>query len=88
MSLDVFGVAYALVGVALVLALARAARGPSLPDRVVALELTSMLSIAILLVRAVDSASGYLLDVAIVMALVGFLGTVSFAYYLERRPPE
>jgi multicomponent Na+:H+ antiporter subunit F len=87
-SVSVLELALALLGVALLLALLRAVRGPTLPDRVVALELTSMITVSILLERAIVSERGFLLDAAIVLALVAFIASVSFAYYLERRPPE
>ena len=88
MNSDALDVALGLLGLSLLLALARAAKGPSLPDRVVALELTSMTSVGIILVRAVQDSSGYLLDVAIVLALVAFLGSVALAYFIERRSAE
>jgi multicomponent Na+:H+ antiporter subunit F len=88
MNLDALDVALGFLAVSLLLALARAVRGPSLPDRVVALELTSMTSVGIILVRAVQDGSGYLLDIAIVLALVAFLGSVALAYFIERRSPE
>jgi multicomponent Na+:H+ antiporter subunit F len=83
-----FDVGMALLGISLVLTLVRAVRGPTLPDRVVALELTSMITAGILLVRAVSAGTTFLLDVSIVLALVAFLAAVGFAYYLERRAPE
>ena len=88
MSINLYDVTTALLGLSLLLALARGVRGPSLPDRVVALELTSMTSVAIILVRAAADGRGYLIDVAIVLALVAFLSTVAFATYLEQRSPE
>src|SRR5690606_20306479 len=59
MILDVFDIGTAWLGVSLLLALSRAAIGPSLPDRVVALELTSMTSVGIILVRAVSAGQPY-----------------------------
>jgi multicomponent Na+:H+ antiporter subunit F len=88
MNLDALDVALGFLAISLLLALLRAVRGPSLPDRVVALELTSMTSVGILLVRAVQDESGYLLDVGIVLALVAFLGSVALAYFIERRSAE
>jgi multicomponent Na+:H+ antiporter subunit F len=88
MNFDALDVSFAFLGASLVLALARAARGPSLPDRVVGLELTSMTSVGIVLVRAVQVGSGYFLDIAMVLALVAFLGSVALAYYIEKRAPE
>lgn len=59
--------------------------GPSLPDRVVALELLGTTVLAIVIVFAVATDASMLLNVATVMALTGFLGTVAFAYYIEQR---
>lgn len=73
-----------LLGVASVLALVRIARGPSLPDRVVALDLLVALGLGIIAAYAAATGQAVLLDIALVLSLVSFLGTVAFAYYLER----
>jgi len=70
---------------AIVLAFVRLVRGPSLPDRVVALDLISTLSIAVIAAYAIATNDPIFLDVAIVLALISFLGTIAFAYYVERR---
>lgn len=67
------------------LAFIRLVRGPTLPDRVVALDLMGTLGIGIIAGYAVGTGQAVLLDVAVVLALILFLGTVAFAYYLERR---
>jgi multicomponent Na+:H+ antiporter subunit F len=73
----------------LVLAMAitfvRLVRGPSLPDRVVALDLMGTLSIGVMTVYAVATEHAVYLDVAIVLTLISFLGTIAFAYYVRRR---
>jgi len=74
-----------LLGVGLVLTLYRILRGPSLPDRVVALDLTATLIIAISAVYSIASGQPSYLDAAVVLALITFLGTVAFAYYLHQR---
>ncbi len=79
------GVALSMIGVALFLALVRLVLGPTLPDRVVALDLIGVLAVGGIAVYAVASDQSVLLDSATVLALVGFLGTVGFARYLERR---
>ncbi len=78
------GLALAMVGLSLFLTFFRLLRGPTLPDRVVALDLIGMLAIG--MIAAYDIAMGQpiLLDTATVVALVGFLGTVAFARYLEK----
>lgn len=77
--------ALTMLSVALLLAFVRLARGPSLPDRVVALDLVSILAAAIAATYAVAAAQAVFLDVAIVLALISFLGTVAFARYVERQ---
>jgi multicomponent Na+:H+ antiporter subunit F len=74
----------AMLSAALFLAFVRLVRGPSLPDRVVALDLTATLVVGIIVVYDLAMRQPVLLDVALVMALVGFLGAVAFAYYVER----
>jgi len=66
------------------LAFIRLVMGPSLPDRVVALDVMAMLGIALLTLNAIHSKEPLLLDVAMGMALILFLGTVAFARYLEK----
>jgi multicomponent Na+:H+ antiporter subunit F len=74
-----------LLVVAVILAFARLVRGPNLADRVVALDLVATLAIGIIGVYAIAVKQPVFLDVALVLALVSFLGTVAFAYYIERR---
>lgn len=78
-------VAFAMLSAALVLAFIRLVRGPSLPDRVVALDLISALAVGIISVSAIETGQRIMLEAAIVLALISFLGTVAFARYLERR---
>ncbi|MEM2832795.1 MAG: cation:proton antiporter [Candidatus Caldarchaeum sp.] len=74
-----------LIGLAIALAFVRFVWGPTLPDRVVALDLIGALGIGMITAYAIASNLPMLLDVAIVIALLSFLGTVAFARYLERR---
>jgi multicomponent Na+:H+ antiporter subunit F len=73
------------LGAGIVLAFVRLVRGPSLPDRVIALDLMATLIIAISAAYSVVTEQPAYLDVAIVLALITFQGTVAFAYYLNRR---
>ena len=78
----------ALMALALCLAFVRLFRGPSLPDRVVALELFSSILVGIIGVVAIATDVASLLDVAIVMALMAFMATIGFARFLERGGPR
>ena len=68
-----------------VLAFVRLLRGPTIPDRVIALDLMAVLGIGIISAYAILTDQSVLLDVALVIALLSFLGTVAFAYYVELR---
>jgi multicomponent Na+:H+ antiporter subunit F len=70
---------------ALIFSVIRLLMGPRVPDRVVALDLISIVAIGYVVVYAIRYDQPEFIDVAIVLALVTFLGTISFAYYLERR---
>lgn len=63
----------------------RLVRGPSLPDRVVALDLITSLVVGISIVYAMMTDNPVFIRPAIVVALISFLGTVAFAYYIEKR---
>ena len=80
-----------IVTVALMLGLAalgftyRVVRGPTLADRIVALD--GLLTVAVLgiVLYAVDTGSFFALDAVVVVALVGFVGTSVVARFIERR---
>jgi multicomponent Na+:H+ antiporter subunit F len=74
-----------LLGCAIVTAFVRLVRGPSLPDRVVALDLMATMIIAFSAAYSVATDRPAYLDAAIVLALIAFLGTIAFAYFLNRR---
>jgi multicomponent Na+:H+ antiporter subunit F len=72
-----------VVSVCAALAFVRLVVGRTLPDRVVALDLVGTAAVALLALASVRYDVGALLDVAIVLALVAFIGTVAFARFLE-----
>ena len=73
---------------ALLLAFIRLVKGPTLPDRIVAMDLFGMLVVGMIVVLAGKSGVRATLDAAIVIALIGFLGTVAYATYVERGDPQ
>jgi multicomponent Na+:H+ antiporter subunit F len=80
----VMHIASALLGAALLLAVGRLLRGPTLPDRVVALDLISTLVVGIICMCALVFDQPVYLRDALVLAVVSFLGTVAFAYYVAK----
>ncbi|PLY14790.1 MAG: cation:proton antiporter [Sedimenticola sp.] len=77
-------IAAAIVGVALLLALYRFVKGPSDADRVVAFDVLTIISISAIVLAAFVEGRGIYLDVALVYALLSFLGVIAVARYLER----
>ena len=75
-------VCLAVLGVAFAITFVRLVRGPTLPDRVVALELITTIFVGFVAVWAIASGQTVYLDVGIVLALVGFLSAVAFARYM------
>ncbi len=74
-----------LLSLSLVPAFIRLVLGPTLPDRVVALDLMSTVGVGMTALLAIIYGRLVFLDIAIVLALISFVGTVAFAHYLERR---
>jgi len=75
---------FAMVFAAVAMALWRLAKGPSLPDRVVALDMMTVAIVAFCGLASIRSGDPAFLDVALVLALVGFLATVALARFAER----
>jgi multicomponent Na+:H+ antiporter subunit F len=77
----------ALVGLAVsgVLCAARLIRPGSLADRMVALDALLIVVVSGIAVQAARTGDGTYLDVLVVAALLGFLGTVTVARFIERR---
>ena len=77
-------VVYFMLSLALLFAFIHLTRGPSLPDRVVALELITSIVVGYVGVHAIETGVASLLDVAIVIALTAFLAAIGFARFVER----
>ncbi len=78
-------IATVLAGIAFLLALVRFVKGPSAPDRIVAFDILTVISITFIVLSALVAERGIYLDVALVYALLSFLGVISIARYLEGR---
>jgi len=84
MMTNAIPLASAAVGLALLLNLYRLLRGPAAPDRIIALDTAYVNSIALLVLYGVQEGSTVYFEVAVLIALVGFVGTVMLAKYLLR----
>ena len=62
----------------------RLLRGPGLPDRILALDTLYMNTIALLVLFGIQFDTQLLFEAALVVALLGFVGTVALAKYVTR----
>lgn len=83
-SLGLLRVTMVLLCLGLLLAFIRLVRGPSAPDRIVALDIISGMTIGLIATYSVLTNEPSLLHVAVGLALVSFLGTIAVARYLVR----
>ena len=58
-------------------------KGPGLPDRVVALDLLTTVAIALSAVYAMATNQPAFIDVAMILAIIAFLGTIGFARFID-----
>ncbi|MGI8758061.1 MAG: monovalent cation/H+ antiporter complex subunit F [Acidimicrobiales bacterium] len=78
-------VAFAGLVTSALLCIARLVRGSSLADRIVALDALLVVIVSGIAVHAIRTGDGVYLDVMVVAALLGFVGTVTVARFIERR---
>jgi multicomponent Na+:H+ antiporter subunit F len=68
----------------MVLVLWRLVKGPTAADRVVAMDLLSLLVVTFLVSLSIHTGETSYLDVAIAYACIAFLGTIALARFIER----
>ncbi len=79
----IFTICYIFLGIGFLLSLYRLILGPTVYDRIIALDLVGALIMCSLGVYAVQTGQFVYLDVILAIALIAFLGTVAFARYLD-----
>ncbi|ARS35090.1 monovalent cation/H+ antiporter complex subunit F [Pontibacter actiniarum] len=77
-------IAMVVLSVCLMLTAVRFAIGPSLPDRITAFDLIVANVIGIIAIYTEFTGNEDFIDVAIILSLFGFLGSISFSYYIMR----
>lgn len=77
-------IAFALVGTAFALSFLRLLAGPHAPDRILALDTLYINAIALLVLLGIHLASPLYFEAALLIALMGFVGTVALAKFLLR----
>lgn len=81
----VFTISITLMAIAVLLVSYRFVKGPSIADRLTALDLMSYHLIGIIVLYASLSREAILIDAAVILSLIAFLGTLAFAYYLIQK---
>jgi multicomponent Na+:H+ antiporter subunit F len=78
-------ICFALLGLGMLLTLLRILRGPTLADRILGLDVLTLLGLGAIAVFAVKSGVYLYVDLAVALALAGFVSTAAFARYLLSR---
>ncbi|MBZ0184586.1 MAG: hypothetical protein K8F60_19170 [Melioribacteraceae bacterium] len=78
-------IALVAISVGILFIFIRLLKGPSLADRIVALDLLTAAGIGFISILSFLYDKPVLLDAAVILALLAFLTTVAFAFYLERK---
>ncbi|MCX4186679.1 K+/H+ antiporter subunit F [Methylophaga sp. OBS4] len=80
----VIAIAFVMVGLALILSLYRLLAGPDVPDRILALDTLYINSIALLILLGIHLQSALYYEAALLIAVMGFMGTLALSKYLLR----
>lgn len=78
-------IAFTLLSASLILCIIRVVRGPTLPDRVLGLDMLVGVAIGLIAVLGIKTGFSLYVDIAIALGLVGFLATVAFARFILHR---
>lgn len=73
-----------LFGISIVITFVRIVIGPSLPDRVIALDVIGVLLISSIAIISVLSKTVAFFDVILVLGILAFISTIAFSKFLER----
>ena len=74
-----------ILSVSFLLTVLRVLKGPTLPDRILALDMLVAIGIGFIAVTGIGSDVTFNVDIAIALGLVGFLATVAFARFVLSR---
>jgi multicomponent K+:H+ antiporter subunit F len=80
----VIPLAFAMIGLSVALCLYRLMRGPDTTDRILALDTLYINAIALLVLLGIESSNSAYFESALLIAAMGFVGTVALAKYLLR----
>lgn len=81
----VFVLAFAMMLLAFALSFIRVIKGPTVSDRIVAMDLISSITIGFILVYSMLIDNAMYFDIVIIISLVSFIGTVAISTYLKQK---
>lgn len=77
-------IALAAIALSIALTVFRLIKGPDAPDRILALDTLYVNAVALLVVLGIYDSSSIYFEAALLIALMGFVGTVALSRYLAR----
>jgi multicomponent Na+:H+ antiporter subunit F len=77
-----------ILAISMIIVLARLMKGPNVVDRVVALDLLITSGVGVVAVYSISTEQNTFMDVGLILALIAFLGTIAFSYYIEKKGKE
>ena len=81
----IFITAFAMLLASLILAFIRLMRGPSINDRIAAMDVIAVVVMAFILVYSMLIGNSLYFDIPVIISLISFIGTVAVSTYLKHR---
>lgn len=81
--MTIFGWFYLVLIACIFMCLYRIGRGPTAPDRIVAIDILGVVIVGFCAILSIDTGKDYYMIVGIAWALIGFIGSLALAKYLE-----
>ena len=81
----VIAISFAMLALAVVLALVRLRRGPSVLDRILSFDLIATCVVGMVVLLSVAWSTAVFLEAILIVSLLGFFTTVAFVFYLSRQ---
>lgn len=75
---------FPVISIAAVLVFIRLLIGPRVVDRIIALDLIITMGIGLITVYSIRTEQELFLDIAVILALIAFLGTIAFSFYIVK----
>jgi multicomponent Na+:H+ antiporter subunit F len=77
--------AFAFLMLAMIITMIRLLKGPTISDRIAAMDLISSIIMGIILVYAVLIQNAIYFDVPLIISLISFIGTIAVSTYLKKK---